>query len=86
VGVLLDEKLDAEVVARELKKQGVDTRPFFFPLHKQPLLSKFGLQDQASLPISEKLGKQGIYLPSFIGLDDSSIEYVSQQLLESIEF
>ena len=85
VGVLLDPKFNAEEIAKELKKRGVDTRPFFYPLHKQPLLRKFGLQDQKSLPIAEKLGKQGIYLPSFIGLDDSKIEFVSQQLLDSIE-
>jgi len=83
-GVLLHESLNAESIAVELKKMGVDTRPFFFPLHKQPLLQKFGLQDQPSLPISEKLGSQGIYLPSYLGLGNSDIEYVCKSLVNLI--
>jgi perosamine synthetase len=83
-GVLLHESLNVENTASQLKKLGVDTRPFFYPLHKQPLLRKYGLQDQPDLPVSEKLGLQGIYLPSYIGLSDSDIDYVCKSLIDLV--
>ena len=83
-GVLLHEHLNTESIAVELKKIGVDTRPFFYPLHKQPLLKNYGLQDQPALPVSEKLGLQGIYLPSYIGLSDSDIDYVCESLIDLV--
>jgi perosamine synthetase len=83
-GVSLHESLNTESIAVELKKIGVDTRPFFYPLHKQPLLKNYGLQDQPALPISEKLGLQGIYLPSYIGLSDSDIDYVCESLIDLV--
>jgi len=85
VGVLLDDSIDTDQLASELKTRGVDTRPFFFPLHKQPLLKKFGLEQQMGLPVSERLGKQGIYLPSFIGITDEDIEFVVDQFFRSID-
>jgi perosamine synthetase len=75
-GVVFDESINADAVAADLKLIGIETRPFFFPLHRQPVLEKFGFSDQKSLNTSEKIGKQGIYLPSYIGMDDSDIDYV----------
>ena len=75
-GVVLGDAVNADGVAAELKTHGIETRPFFYPLHRQPVLEKFALNNQQSLPVCEKIGKQGIYLPSFIGMDDSDIDYV----------
>jgi perosamine synthetase len=85
VGVLLDDSINSEVLATALKSRGVDTRPFFFPLHQQPVLDKYGWADQMELSVSERLGKQGIYLPSYIGITDDDIDYVIEQLLISID-
>jgi dTDP-4-amino-4,6-dideoxygalactose transaminase len=38
-----------------------------------------------ALPVAERLGKQGIYLPSYVGIMDEDIEYVIEQLLISID-
>jgi perosamine synthetase len=84
VGVLLDDVIDSDILASKLKARGVDTRPFFFPLHLQPLLKKFDSGKQAALPVTERLAKQGIYLPSFIGIANDDIEYVVEQLHASI--
>jgi len=75
-GVVFDVAYDADAIAADLKLEGIESRPFFYPLHRQPVLEKFSLNIQQSLPISEKIGKQGIYLPSFIGMDDQDIDYV----------
>ena len=67
-----------------MRSRGVDTRPFFFPLHRQPLLSDFGLADQEQLKVSERLGRQGIYLPSYLGITDDDIAYAAGQIVDVI--
>ena len=41
---------------------GIETRPFFWPLHLQNALPKKYRKDE-SLPNSEKIGKNGLYIP-----------------------
>jgi perosamine synthetase len=84
VGVLLADAIDSDILAAKLKARGVDTRPFFYPLHLQPLLKKYALGKQDVLPVTERLAKQGIYLPSFIGIANDDIDYVVEQLHASI--
>lgn len=84
VGVLLSDRLNAREVAAGLREHGVDSRPFFYPLHRQPVLAKFGLVDQSSLAVSERLGKQGLYLPSFVGISDAEIATCARTLIDII--
>jgi perosamine synthetase len=81
VGLILAEPLDARQVAKLLRDRGVDTRPFFYPLHKQPMLSKYSLDTQPLLPVAERLGNQGLYLPSFVGITDDEVRFCAQQLI-----
>ena len=80
VGIILTEQFDLREVAKFLREYGVDTRPFFYPLHRQPLLEKFSLAKQPTLPVSELLGAQGLYLPSFVGITDEEISFCAQHL------
>jgi perosamine synthetase len=84
VGVLLDDTIDSDILASKLKARGVDTRPFFYPLHLQPLLKKYASDKQAALRVTERLAKQGVYLPSYIGIANDDIEYVVEQLHASV--
>lgn len=84
-GVLLDERIDAIEVASELRSRGVDTRPFFYPLHQQPLLAKYGLAEQVPLPVAERLGRDGLYLPSFVGMAEADIERSAKELVSVVE-
>ena len=84
VGVLLPAGCDARAVAVTLRDRGVDTRPFFFPLHRQPVLAKYSLANQNSLPVSEHLGSHGLYLPSFVGITDSEIMQSALALVETV--
>ena len=63
----------------------IDTRPFFFPLNKQPVFKRLGLFKNIQMPISEKLYENGFYLPSGLNLKDDQIEYISDSLLKCIE-
>ena len=79
--VLSDEACSAREIMSDLATRGVGTRPFFFPLHKQPVLQPF-LTTQYSLPQSERLGEQGFYLPSGLTLTNEDIDYCSQQVID----
>jgi perosamine synthetase len=69
-GVLIDEVfgIDAEIMIGKLHKYGIGTRPFFYPMHKQPVLLKMGLFKEEVYPNAERISKQGFYLPSGLGL------------------
>jgi perosamine synthetase len=84
VGVLLSERFDARKIAAALRELGVDSRPFFYPLHRQPVLAKYGLNAQPSLPVSELLGNQGLYLPSYVGMSDAEITSCAEALSASL--
>ena len=81
-GILLDEKLpfDAKYVMEKLKEQGIGSRPFFFPMHRQPVFEKMGLFANEFYPISEKLAERGLYLPSGLNLKKEHIFTVVKKL------
>jgi perosamine synthetase len=75
VGLVVDEGtgLDAITVMRRLAEQGVGSRPFFYPLHRQPVLNRLGFGLDERFPVAERLGEQGLYLPSGVTLTDEQI-------------
>ena len=65
------------------KKYNIGTRPFFWPLHKQPILSNIKFKiDKKNLTISENISKNGFYIPSGLGIRKSEIKYVSDVINE----
>lgn len=80
--VVLEEKtsLTAEVVIAALKKLGVDSRPFFWPAHLQPVCQKMGLFKGEKHPNAEMLSKKGFYLPSGAGLTEEELKTVCHAL------
>lgn len=58
---------------QKLKENGVDNRPFFYPIHILPPYSR-----GEKYPIAEKLSKSGISLPSSPSLTKADIEKVVQ--------
>ncbi|MGH9803661.1 MAG: DegT/DnrJ/EryC1/StrS family aminotransferase [Candidatus Acidiferrales bacterium] len=57
-----------------LAGQGIETRPFFHPLHQQPLYEN--LFRGESLPVSERLGRAGLNLPSGNNLTEAQVRRV----------
>ncbi len=70
----------AKQVMSELKELKIGTRPFFYPMHKQPIFNKMGLFLNDKLPNSEKLYERGFYIPSGLALTEMQIEEVSSAL------
>lgn len=72
-----------EEFMKRLRIEGVDTRPFFIGMSKQTPLKNTGVNPE-SYPVSEWLGKNGLYLPSSSGLTVEEIKYVCDKIKEII--
>ncbi len=80
-GILIDDHFSsAKEIMIKLAKKNIGTRPFFFPMHKQPIFKKMNLFTNEDLPISEKLFNQGLYLPSGLNLQIEDINQVVKNL------
>jgi perosamine synthetase len=79
-GVILkpEIKLKAIQVMEKLKIMGIGTRPFFWPMHKQPILKEY---INEKMPVAEEISETGFYLPSGVGTTDEEIEISSNKLL-----
>lgn len=83
-GLVLDESLnmDAEEAMRRLTGKGIGCRPFFWPMHEQPVLQRMGIFEGESYPVAERLARRGFYLPSGLALNPSQQERVVETLHE----
>jgi len=86
-GVVLteDSPHTAQDMMAKLHEQGIGTRPFFYPLHRQPVLSTFGHHDQPPLPIAEHLGVKGFYIPNGADSTPKTREFVAGKLREALQ-
>ena len=77
-GLVLKEEagMDADRFAERLLAEGVQTRPFFLGMHQQPVFHEMGLFEGLTLPVTERLAKYGLYLPSGQAITDEQIESV----------
>ena len=83
-GLVLKNTLDfdAKEAIKRLREEDIDCRPFFYPMHKQPVLIKMGFFQSESYPVAERLYKRGLYIPSGIALTDDQINQVSKKVIE----
>ena len=81
-GIVLDEatSMNAVKFASDLHEQGIMTRPFFLGMHKQPVFHDMGLFRDAFYPVAERIGKQGLYLPSGLTLITEDIDCVVKEV------
>ncbi|MBL0109130.1 MAG: DegT/DnrJ/EryC1/StrS family aminotransferase [Ignavibacteria bacterium] len=84
-GILLNEKskMNAEEIMKLLNQKNIGTRPFFYPMHLQPVFKKMGLFKNEKYPVSEKLSEFGFYIPSGLALTEDQI-ITSAEALKSI--
>jgi perosamine synthetase len=79
--VLKDEvPFDAEEAMRRLGAGGIGTRPFFWPMHEQPVLQRMGLFEGERFPVAERLARRGFYIPSGMALIDAQMEEAAEEV------
>lgn len=85
-GVVLDDDvdMDARAAMQRLAQQGIGTRPFFWPMHEQPVFQKMGLFAGERHPVAERIARRGFYLPSGLALTDGQIERSTTALREML--
>jgi perosamine synthetase len=71
--------LDRDQVRAGLRARGIDSRPFFVPLHELPPYRTPG-----PFPVATRLGRSGINLPSGTGLEPADIQLIGQALRELV--
>jgi len=72
--------LDAEEAMERMRTKGIGTRPFFWPMHEQPVFRKVGLFRGVSCPVAERIARRGFYVPSGIALTRDQAEKVAEAL------
>ena len=75
---------DARGVMERLGSEGIGTRPFFVPMHLQPVLQRMGLFEGQSFPVAERLSRRGLYIPSGLTLTDEQMETVAEAVRRAV--
>lgn len=61
----------------ELKKRGVDSRPFFYPMSQMPYL-----KDVNNTPVTDRVYQQGINLPTYYDLKEEQVKFVCDVIIQ----
>ena len=72
--------MSKDLLRQRLKVNGIETRDFFIPTHKQPFFRKLGIFVKEDFPIADGISKKGAYLPSGTGLKIDEIVYIVTQI------
>ena len=77
VGILIkNKKIQASKIINQLKDHGIGARPFFWPMHNQDIFKKMKIFSNEKYPNSSYLGKYGFYIPSYLKLKNSEMDYI----------
>lgn len=78
--VLLPSGVDRDRVMQLLGEEGIETRPFFYPLHEMPPFRA----DASRYPVATDLARRGVTLPSFYGMGEADVVTVVEAVREAI--
>lgn len=77
---LAEDKEQKTEIRRYLRENGVETRPFFTPVHLLPYFSG----KEGDFPVAEALSESGFSLPSWPGLTEEQLEAVCSLVEDAI--
>jgi perosamine synthetase len=85
-GLVLDNSVpfDTSEAMKRLKAKGIGTRPFFWPMHEQPVFQKMGLFQSDKHPGAERIARRGFYIPSGLALTNEQVDRVITSVKEVI--
>ena len=86
-GVVLHDSVsfDAQFAMSRLAELGVGTRPFFWPMHEQPVFGRMGLFAGNRHPHAERLARRGFYLPSGLALTEDQMDHAAAGLRKLLQ-
>lgn len=84
-GLLIKNGLSREKIRKTLLENNIETRDFFWPLHKQKVFLKNKKNSTSKLENSEFLGKNGFYIPLGQHLNKSDQEYIAKIIYDIMD-
>jgi perosamine synthetase len=70
-------------LALKLGEAGIETRPFFPPMHELPMYRPSA--SARSFPVAERLARSGLNLPTYANLTDGDIDYISDKIIAAVQ-
>ena len=70
-----DYGISRDDLVKKMSEKGVETRPFFMPIHNMPPYKDF---KHGNMNVTDELYRKGINLPSSVGLKKENIEYICE--------
>jgi perosamine synthetase len=81
-GIILKKKagMNAIEMIQALAQAQIGSRPFFYPMHQQPVFNKMGWYVNEKYPVSENMAENGFYIPSGLALTEYEMYEVARIL------
>jgi perosamine synthetase len=79
--ICVNEEIDRDLLMNHLLERGVETRPFFYPMHTMP---PYRDTPQETTPVATGLAAQGLSLPSSANLAKEDVAYIARVLEECL--
>jgi perosamine synthetase len=81
-GIILKDNVPFNAVEamKKLVAEGIGSRPFFYPMHLQPVFNKMGWYLNEQYPVAERMAERGFYIPSGLALTEEQMKKVSEKL------
>jgi perosamine synthetase len=75
-------RIDRDSLMNELANRGIETRPFFYPMHVLPPYKS--LEIVPNFPVAGYLSKRGLNLPSSAKLTEAEVDFIVSNLKELV--
>ncbi|MFT4065265.1 DegT/DnrJ/EryC1/StrS family aminotransferase [Paraburkholderia sp.] len=76
VSILVDDAGDRDALRAALQRDGIETRPLFYPLHQ---MSMYAVPGQ-HFPVADEIASRGINLPSYPALMRDDITFICERV------
>ncbi|OPA80200.1 aminotransferase DegT [Paenibacillus selenitireducens] len=74
---------DRDHVMIQLKERGIETRPFFYPMHMLPPYKK--LQKEEEFPVVNRISALGMNVPSYGTLSEEDVKFICMNIKEVLD-
>jgi len=76
-------KKGRDFLAKELRRSKIDSRPFFFPIHRLPRYKQSKTGEKFA--VADFLAQTGLNLPSSPNLKDEQIQYICKKIIKILK-
>jgi perosamine synthetase len=77
-----DRSIDANHLSAALAEKGIDTRPFFIPVHSMPPYEQTYQTRRSRMTVTDQVSRLGLNIPTYLGMTRDDVIYISQSIRE----